>query len=189
MFKRMFQRSTSGLLVVSITLLLAATAAALPITARVGSGDAAAKVLVEFDSGDEYLFEVSFDSMTLTSGLDLLKVVDAEVAGFDIVLLDFGFGEFVDGISFLGNDNYGYVAPDGWWHYWTGDVQTGEWTESQVGAGDRLVSDGDWDGWRWGSPDPPSLRAGKEAPLLGALGQLSMAGGLAFIGVRRLRPH
>jgi hypothetical protein len=187
MFRRRIYRSTTGLFVAATTLMLTAAAAALPIQARVGSGDATASILVEFDSGDEFLFEVSFASATPTSGLDLMKVIDAEVAGFDIVLLDFGFGEFVDGISFLGNDNSGFDPPDGWWHYWTGDPQNGQWTESQVGAGDRLIGDGDWDGWRWGSPDPPSLQAGNQVPLLGALGQLSLTGGLAFIGALRLR--
>ena len=60
----------------------------------------------------------------------------------DIVLLDFGFGEFIDGISYFGNDNSGYVDPDGWWHYWTGNAGNGLWTASEIGAGDRLVSDG-----------------------------------------------
>jgi hypothetical protein len=184
---RQIHRTTIGLLAGAATLLLAASAVALPIHAHVGSGDASATVIVQFDSGDKFRFAVSFDSGTPTSGLDLMKTIDTEVVGFDIVVLDFGFGEFVDGISFQGNDNHGYVDPDGWWHYWTGDPQTGEWTESQVGAGGRPISDGDWDGWRWGSPNPPSVSPGSQVPALGMEAGVLLVGGLALFGGLRLR--
>ena len=180
-------RKTTGLLAAVATLSFAAAAVALPIEARVGSGDSMASVVVQFDGGDKYLFEVRFESSVTTTGLDLMKTLDAEVVGFDIALLDFGFGEFVDGVSYMGHDNSGFVPPDGWWHYWTGDAANGEWTESQVGAGDRVVSDGDWDGWRWGSAAPPSLPPGAAVPLLGVAGQLLLTVGLALAGAVRLR--
>ncbi|MDP6633722.1 MAG: hypothetical protein QGG42_02390 [Phycisphaerae bacterium] len=63
----------------------------------------------------------------------------------------YGIGWDADGDGFDKADADDYYA-EGWlfgsWRYYLStDAQ--EWTYSGSGAGDRILSDGDWDGWSW----------------------------------------
>jgi hypothetical protein len=140
-----------------VTAVVASSAAALPIEATVGSGSSAASVLVEFSGGDAFLFEVLFTGPEI-SGIDALETISTAIASFDTVLTDFGpaFGFSVDGISYAGNADAGFVPPDFYWHYWTADGEFDPWTFSSVGASFRMLQDGDWDGWKYnpGAPVP-----------------------------------
>jgi len=51
-----------------------------------------------------------------------------------------------------GDDHYAEGWETGFWSYWLGEgdpYDGGGWAEPQVGFGDRALSDGDWDGWRF----------------------------------------
>ncbi len=134
--------------------LLPAQAWALPIEDSVGTGPDLATITLEFQDGAEFVFEVFFDDSTSTSGLAIMQVLEAEIGSFVLTLLDFGFGLFIDGIAYDGHSDGGFTPPDGFWHYWTKDAEIEPWTFSQIGAGDRIVNDGAWEGWRYGSGAP-----------------------------------
>jgi hypothetical protein len=140
-----------------LTLVVASSAAALPIEATVGSGSSTANVLVEFSGGDAFLFEVLFSGPEI-SGIDALSTISTAIATFDTVLIDFGpaFGISVDGISYGANSDSGFVPPDFYWHYWTADGEFDPWVFSSVGASFRMIQDGGWDGWKYtpGAPVP-----------------------------------
>jgi hypothetical protein len=122
----------------------------------VGSGQDWAGVRIEWDDGYAAEFLVSFDdSMT---GMGLLDAIASETA-LIITKQDYGWGEFVDGFSFEDHSNIGYGGDEDWWHYYTKDAGQIEWTASWVGASDRIVSSGDWDGWSYGHviPEPATL--------------------------------
>ena len=61
----------------------------------------------------------------------------------------------------------GFGGGELFWHYWTKDSALDPWTFSQIGAVDRIVSDGAWEGWRYG-PGAPIPEPG--TALLVALG-------------------
>ena len=135
-------------------LLLSEPAGAIPIEASVGTGPDLAIVVLEFQDGAGYAFEVSFDDSLSTSGLDVMQVLEAEITGFALTILDFGFGLFIDGISYAGHSDSGFGGGELYWHYWTKDAEIDPWTFSQIGAADRIVNDGAWEGWRYGAGTP-----------------------------------
>jgi len=172
----MNQRTPSTLLQsLLVLLLLSAPAGALPIEASVGIGPDLATVVVEFQDGAGYVFEVSFDDSLSTSGLDVMQVLETEITSFALTIVDFGFGLFIDGISYAGHSDSGFGGGELYWHYWTKDAEIDPWTFSQIGAADRIVNDGAWEGWRYdaGTPLP--------APGSGLLMGLGLAG-LAWRG-------
>jgi hypothetical protein len=119
---------------------------------EVGSGENQADVVIEFSSGAWYEFDVFFDGTT--TGLGLFDIIEFET-DLETVRLDFGFGEFIDGIIFDGHSDVGFGGGENWWHYWTREVGESSWTASFIGAADRTVTDGDADGWVYGNANPP----------------------------------
>ncbi len=136
--------------------LLAAPARALPIEANVGSGPDLATVVLEFQDGAEFVFEVLFDDYVSTSGIEIMQVLEAELPSFGLTIIDFGpeFGLFIDGIVYDGHGDIGFGGGDLFWHYWTKDAESLPWTFSQIGAAARVVNDGAWEGWRYGAGAP-----------------------------------
>ena len=156
-----------------ILLLLAEPSRAIPIEASVGTGPDLAIVVLEFQDGAGYAFEVSFDDSLSTSGLAVMQVLEAEITSFTLTILDFGFGLFIDGISYAGHGDSGFGGGELYWHYWTKDAEIDPWTFSLVGAADRIVNDGAWEGWRFGAGEPlPEPGTG----LLVGLGLAGLAG-------------
>lgn len=143
-----------GALLVAL-LLAAPPAAAIPIEAQVGSGPDLATIVLEFSDGATFGFEVLFDDAVPTSGIDVMQVLEAELPDFSLVLLDFGFGLFIDGIAYAGHADSGFGGGEDFWHYWTRESASESWLSAQVGAADRLVTDGAWDGWVYGDALPP----------------------------------
>ncbi len=123
----------------------------------VGSGVNQAKITIEWEDGYRAEFLVHFGGMetdTLT-GLELLDIVEAET-GLTTVREDFGFGPFVDEISFEGHISGGFGGGDLWWHYWVGDGKDdAAWRSSATGASGRTLGHGDADGWIYGHGEPP----------------------------------
>lgn len=152
----MNQRIRNALLQALSLLLLAAPASALPIEASVGDGPDLATIVLEFQDGADFVFEVSFDDEVSTNGIEIMQVLEAELPSFSLTIVDFGFGLFIDAIAYDGHSDGGFTPPDLFWHYWTKEDELDPWTFSQIGAVDRVVTDGAWDGWKFepGVPIP-----------------------------------
>ena len=87
------------------------------------------------------------------SGYDLLMR-----SGLDIVA-DFGSGMgaaicSIEGEGCPVNECLTCATPD-YWSYWR--LKDGTWNYYQAGASTSTVRDGDVEGWRWGSGDPPPV--------------------------------
>jgi len=114
-----------------------------------GTGENEVLAVVDFwpglDTDDSFAFGYRFETETI-SGLDLLQGLHdadngftfAESAGF---VTDMWYD--ADGESY----HTGYSWPDSWWSYWLSDDYGETWTASLVGAGDRVLTPGDTDGW------------------------------------------
>jgi hypothetical protein len=178
----MIQRSPESLLPLFalLGLLLAVPASALPIEASVGSGPDLATVVLEFEDGADFVFEVLFDDSAATTGIEVMQILEAELASFSLEVLDFGFGLFIDAISYDGHTNGGFGGGELYWHYWTKDAGSDPWAFSAVGAVDRIVLDGAWEGWVYGTASAPIPE-----PASGLLLALGVA---ALCGVRRRAP-
>ena len=131
----------------------------------VGSGGNTAHVVVNFEDGAAYQFAVSFDGTQ--TGIGLFDVIEAETT-LETVRVPFGLSTLIDGISYEGHSNQGFGGGDDWWHYWTKASIDAAWMESMVGAADRVVTNGSWDGWVYGSALPPTVPEPGAVMLLGA---------------------
>jgi len=153
-------RLAKCLVSVVLAALVAAPAAASPIL--VGSGPNKANVLMNFGDGAAYQFDVSFGAEPVT-GLDLIDTLEAAGIGFSTTRI-FG-GLYLSQFSYGGHSNtdaWSSSTPGAYWHYWVKDDPAADWTYSYVGASDRNVYNGYWDGWVYGSdaepvPEPATL--------------------------------
>ncbi len=130
-----------------------------------GSGVNEAICVVDFGTS-QYAFGYNFDGTS--TGFDMIQTI-ADEGALDIVTNDFGFGLFVDGIMYDGNSEIGYGGGENWWHYWTSEDGS-TWISSAVGAADRTLADGQWDGWGYGFVDAPDVSTVPEPGTLAALG-------------------
>jgi hypothetical protein len=136
---------------------LTARAAVLPGYAT-GSGANTASLVVDFDfvGGDAYFFQYRFDGDATAE--DMLLALDA-AGELTVHHQFFEFEEegeivrsiYIDGFSFGGNSAVpGFEGDAGEnWGYWTAD-EPGDfvfWTNTVIGATDRLLADGSLDGW------------------------------------------
>lgn len=126
---------------------------------EVGSGSNFANVTINWSDGYAAEFKVFFESSTI-SGLDALNAIDLGLDNFGLTLTNHSFGVSVDGISYtdpLSNVHFnpGYISGDNWWHYWTKEAGEISWTSSWIGASDRVLSNGDSDGWVYGNDGAP----------------------------------
>ncbi|MCH7919961.1 MAG: hypothetical protein IIC50_18480 [Planctomycetes bacterium] len=138
---------------------------------EVGTGVNEARVYVEWADGYRVDFLVHFGEgeTTMLTGLELMDIVEAETE-LTTVRSDFGFGVFIDGITYLGHGNVGFGGGDLWWHYWEGNARDNSlWMSSLTGAGGRLVGHGDADGWVYGHGMAPRLEVA--LPFLDGYGQ------------------
>jgi hypothetical protein len=156
--------------------LSAATAGGSPIEA--GSGDNHATLVINFGDGANYVFDVAFDGAP--TGLGLFDIVE-DWTTLTTVRNDFGWGVYVDGIAYEGHSNAGYGGGEDWWHYWIKDTETAAWeSPMDFGASGRLVSNGSYDGWVFGSADVPVV-----APDPATLGLLALGAAGALLRRRR----
>ena len=129
---------------------------------EVGTGVNSAGVYIEWSDGFYAEFEVSFGSTatdTMT-GLALLEELDvADSIGFTLTTKDWDWGITIEGMEYVesGVTHYdpGWVDGEDWWHYWIKDVGESSWSFSLEGAVDRIVENGDWNGWIYGHDDAP----------------------------------
>jgi hypothetical protein len=157
--------------VLLVSVIFCNLAAATPI--EVGSGVNIANLTINWKDGyaAEFLVRFGSESSATAVGIDLLNTITANTS-LTAVLTDWGWGISVDGISFDGHSDPGYAGGEDYWHYWTKDNGETMWTSSWVGAMDRIVNNGDSDGWVYGSAGAPV----PEPMTLALLG----AGGLAL---------
>ena len=122
---------------------------------------------VEIEWGDGFLqnFVVSFDTPSI-SGWDAISLVEANTS---MVLAANNWGTpevpnwFIDGITLDTHSDIGYGGGEDWWHYWNKDAGS-DWVSPLFGASDRVLYDGDTDGWVYGHayapgevPEPATL--------------------------------
>ena len=152
-----------------------------------GSGANQAVTVLDFGD-DSYAFEYRWDGSA--TGIDMILALDA-AGPLEVTTQDFGFGLFVDTITYeslvMGG---GY--PTNWIGYFIstdGEV----WTESTLGASDRALTDGDWDGWarQFSDPFPDPLASIPQTPLALTVPEptslLLMTGALGLLLRRRRR--
>ncbi len=144
---------------ISLIAFLGVTSSSAAATAMdVGTGENSAGLYIEWSDGCVAEFLVNFDEPTV-SGLGLFDTVEA-YSSLTTLRSDFGFGVFIDGITYNAHSNVGYAGGEDWWHYWVkrGDA---DWVSPPYGASDRVVSSGDMDGWIYGRagtvPEPSTL--------------------------------
>ena len=149
---------------------------------QLGDGDYLSHLVINFSDGGIYEFDVRYSDLMWT-GKDLLDFVE-QSTDLETVQNEFEFGGgpvfFLDGISFDGRSNSGFGGGDDWWRYWIRDGETGEWESPAFGFSDRTISDGSWDGWVYGSANPPVLIPEPGTAWL-------LAGGMMLLGWMRRR--
>ena len=133
------------------------TASFASATIIVGTGENTANVYFEWSDGFEAEFAVSFDTASIT-GWEAFDIITTETAlagnALTTVVEDFGWGPFIDGISYEGHSNVGYGGGEDWWHYWIKDVGQ-DWVSPAFGVADRVLLPGSSDGWVYGSAAAP----------------------------------
>lgn len=137
----------------------------------VGTGASTSTVQVDFTNGNAYQVTLRWD--TAMNGFDALQAATSAIAGAALAYDAYPFGNFVTGIGF--DADYEYGNGDLWpienyWHYWT--EVNGQWEMAMFGASDRMLTDGSKDAWVFGSSDVPQA-----VPAPGAL--------LALVAVAR----
>ncbi len=146
---------------------------------NVGTGANLATIQIDQEDGDGYLFLVAFDSPSFSSW-DALLEIDAALPSLSLTYETYSWGMFLTGVSIDGDTDYGtgdLWPVENWWHFWLRD--SGVWTQSSIGATDRVLFNGASDAWTFGSPVPP-----QGAPAPGTLA-LSLSSWVVFRGRRR----
>ena len=173
------RRLINGFGVVAALAITGSLAIAVPVD--VGSGDNSAGLYIEWGDGYVAEFLVRFENATV-GGLGLFDIVEAETT-LTTVREDFGWGVFIDGISYGGHSDVGYGGGEDWWHYWIKNAGQTEWMSPAYGAVDRTIADGDSDGWIYGRagavPEPATVA------LLGLGGLLVLKRGRETNGNRK----
>lgn len=132
---------------------------------EVGTGTNIVGIEIEWGDGFLQEFAVSFDTSSIT-GWDAISLVEASTS-MSLVANDWGTPEvpnwFVDGITFDTHSDIGFLGGEDWWHYWNKDAGS-DWVSPLFGASERVLYDGDMDGWVYGHafapgevPEPATL--------------------------------
>ena len=140
-------------LICLIVVLAITSSAAIAIPIEVGTGGNSAGLYIEWSDGYIAEFLIKFEETTVT-GLGLFDITEAGTS-LTTVRNDFGFGVFIDGITYDGHSDTGFGGGEDWWHYWIKDAGESFWTSPSFGAVDRIVGDGDCDGWIYGRAGAP----------------------------------
>ena len=147
-----------------------------------GSGTYFASCLIDFGA-HSYLFGYRWDTGT-PSGFDMISAIDA-AGDLSLDIKNYGYGDFVNGISYNGDSKIGYAGDENWWHYWvSADGET--WEMSGEGASSRVISNGTWDGWCYGSAGAPDLPGVPEpSSMIALISMLGLAASAKFCRSRK----
>ena len=121
----------------------------------VGSGASTSHIVLDFGP-QSFQFDVHYDGSI--TGLEALELIE-DSSIFRLETQSFSFGELVSGMDYGGFKFAGVgTGGDDFWSYYVGDGES--WSFSGQGAGDRVLSNGSYDGWVWaaaqdGGPDFP----------------------------------
>lgn len=137
-----------------IVILAITSSAVIAMPIEVGTGSNCAGLYIEWSDGYITEFIVSFEEPNVT-GLELFDIVESETE-LTTIRGDFGFGIFIDGITYDGHSNTGFGGGENWWHYWTKESVESSWAYSWVGVSDRILETGDCDGWVYGHSVAPA---------------------------------
>lgn len=109
-----------------------------------GQGSNQAMIVVDFDDSTSYAFGYRWDGVK--TSYDALLAIDAFSADFSMssYWIESVGGWFIDDLNYLGASKRGSS-----WSFFTATDGL-NWTSSWVGASDRVLSNGDWDGWASG---------------------------------------
>ncbi len=127
----------------------------------IGSGTNSSLMIVDFQNGSyyamEYKWDQNADANDPVNGWDMIEALCIEVGQSNpssVMEYDYtayNFGNALDRFSYGGNDEAATgVSPYPSWVYYLSDNSTNHFEAiSGVGAGDRALVDGSWDGWSW----------------------------------------
>ena len=147
------------MMIVVVYFCLNANVFAIPV--EVGDGVNSAYVYIEWADTFVTEFDVRFgsDITDTTTGMGLLDIIETNTS---LTTVRLSGGAFIDGFSYLEHVNIGFQGDDNWWHYWTMESDTAEWTSPwDYGAADRIIENGDSDGQIYGRgtavPEPTTI--------------------------------
>ena len=134
----------------------------------VGTGASTSTIQVDFTNGNAYQVTLRWD--TAMNGFDALQAATSAITGAALAYDAYPFGNFVTGIGF--DADYEYGNGDLWpienyWHYWT--EVNGQWEMAMFGASDRMLVDGSKDAWVFGSSDLPQAVPAPGAAQIGVV--------------------
>jgi len=134
----------------------------------VGTGTSTSTIQVDFTNGNAYQVTLRWD--TAMNGFDALQAATSAITGAALAYDAYPFGNFVTGIGF--DADYEYGNGDLWpienyWHYWT--EVNGQWEMAMFGASDRMLVDGSKDAWVFGSSDLPQAVPAPGAAQIGVV--------------------
>ena len=133
--------------VVFLVMVVGVAAAHAAVEYSVGTGDNEAFLTVDFGY-EIFDFSYKWEGSEPVSGWTLLDEIDSAGAlGVDATWYESFQSHMINDLSY---DVAAKYAGGSSWGYYT-STDGAAWTSSGVGLDLRQVSDGDWDGWSWGS--------------------------------------
>lgn len=150
---RNMKRLTMTGTIIAIAMTAMANSAAFAAIIEIGTGQNVAGLYIEWGDGYTAEFAVRFETPTVT-GLQIFDIIEANTS-LATTRGDFGWGVFIDGLTYDGHSDIGYNGGEYWWHYW--NKNNGQsWESSWTGVADRILSNGDTDGWIYGHAGAPA---------------------------------
>ena len=143
-----------------------------------GHAQVSSRVGLVVDLGDGTMItQVVTVAKAAPTGYEILQA-----SGLELVAQQSGMGVAICAIADTGcpASNCFCDSPPNNWTYWY--LEGGAWVYSPVGAAGRRAQDGDVEGWRWGSGDPPPVYTFEEL-------ENSAAGSASAGGVSALQAY
>jgi len=133
----------------------------------IGSGTKSATLQFDFENGNAYTVSVRWNGAL--NGFQGLQMMAAHAPGGALQYQSFSFGKFVTGIGVGADFTYGegdLWPVENYWHYWSRVSASTAWQMAEVGADARMLVEGSFDAWVFGSGDAPQAVPAPSALLL-----------------------
>ena len=140
--------------ILCISAVFTGAASAEMVNIDLGSGVNQAGLYVEWSDGFIADFDVSYGAGTGESitGIELLDFVEANTT-LPTQRTVYSWGVSIDGISYEGHSDPGYVGGEDWWHFWVNDGSG--WASPAYGIADWTMSSGQSEAFIYGHADAP----------------------------------